>query len=119
LIKKQGIIYSTIPFVWLFFASLYFGYRNRLLRAVLNAGQTIYALGHVRWIGLAAIQFEHRLRADVHTRAVAIALVCIDRYHVHDYAFLLLSVVALHYSAPHVSARAKNANAINGRAPIA
>jgi len=60
------------------------GNRDGLLRAVLHAGQAIDALGHVRRVGLAALQFEDGLGTDIHAIAVSVALFCINRYHVHN-----------------------------------
>ena len=65
------------------------GDRNSLLRAVLDTGQAIDAFGHVRRFGLAALQLEHGLRADVHAGAVAVALVLVYGNHVHGGSSLL------------------------------
>jgi len=89
------------------------GNRDRLLRTVLDAGQAINALGHVRGIGFSAIQLEHRLRTDVHAGASPSHFFCIDRYHVHDYTFLL-SVVVQHDSTSHAFAGRKHQTTMPG-----
>ncbi len=68
---------------------LYFVDRNRLLRAVLDAGQAIDALGHVHRFGLAALNLEHGLRAHIRAGAVSIALALVDSHHVHVVCVLL------------------------------
>jgi hypothetical protein len=81
--KKRGDNFSTIPFPAAGMPVLQFLDRDGLLRAVLHAGLAVDALGHVDRIGLAAIELEHLLGADVDAGAVTVTLVPIDCYHDH------------------------------------
>jgi hypothetical protein len=102
LIKKQGIIFQLSP-VCRFETALYLGYRDGLLRAILNARQAINALGHVRRIGLVAFQFEYGLRTYAGAGSAAVALVLVNCNHVHGGNFLLrlytLAILLQHLSA--------------------
>jgi hypothetical protein len=70
------------------------GPKKTVLRAVLNAGQTIDALGHVDRIGLSAFDCENGLRAKVRTGSVTVTLAIVYGYHVHASCSSLLKCSA-------------------------
>jgi hypothetical protein len=65
---------------------------DRLLRAVLHAGQAVDALCHVHWFGFSGFNLEHGLRAHIHAGPVAIALSLVDCYHHHGALILLIEM---------------------------
>ena len=89
------------PFVWHPVAPLYLGYRNCLLRAVLNAGQAIDTFRHIYWIGFLALQFEHGLRTNVDACAASVALALVNCNHVHCARFLPVAYAFAHPALVH------------------
>jgi hypothetical protein len=71
---------------------LHFLNSDCLLRAILDAGLAVDALGHVHRFRLAAVHLEDRLGADVRAGAVSVALgeVDIDHDHVAKSSFSLM-----------------------------
>jgi hypothetical protein len=85
----RGLVLTGPLFHDLLMKKLYLSDGNGLRRAVLNAGQTIDALGHIYRLGLFSLQLEHLLGADSYTGAAAVALALVHCYHVHAACFLL------------------------------